>query len=103
MPKVMPDRPCLDYHIGRCKAPCVLAQSQAEYAAMIDEVLLFRDGRRDEVMGTVRDRMDLAVEALDFERAAEFRDVLRRLERMEEPSLVVEVAGRGRGGVGGGG
>src|ERR1043165_2491904 len=96
MPKVMPDRPCLDYHIGRCKAPCVLAQTQAEYAAMIDEVLLFLDGRTDEVMRRVRDRMDLAVEALDFERAAEFRDVLRRLERMEEPSLVVEVEGGDR-------
>jgi excinuclease ABC subunit C len=96
MPKVMPDRPCLDYHIGRCKAPCILAQTQAEYAAMIDEVLLFLDGRADEVMRRVRDRMELAVEALDFERAAEFRDVLRRLERMEEPSLVVEVEGGDR-------
>jgi excinuclease ABC subunit C len=96
MPKVMPDRPCLDYHIGRCKAPCILAQTQAEYAAMIDEVLLFLDGRTDEVMRRVRDRMDLAVEGLDFERAAEFRDVLRRLERMEEPSLVVEVEGGDR-------
>jgi excinuclease ABC subunit C len=96
MPKVMPDRPCLDYHIGRCKAPCILAQTQAEYAAMIDEVLLFLDGRADEVIRRVRDRMSLAVESLDFERAAEFRDVLRRLERMEEPSLVVEVEGGDR-------
>ena len=96
MPKVMPDRPCLDYHIGRCKAPCILAQTQQEYAAMIDEVVLFLDGRADEVMRRVRDRMDLAVESLDFERAAEFRDVLRRLERMEEPSLMVEVEGGDR-------
>jgi excinuclease ABC subunit C len=96
MPKVMPDRPCLDYHIGRCKAPCVLAQSQAEYAAMIDEVLLFLDGRTDEVLRRVKDRMALAVEGLDFERAAEFRDVIRRLERMEEAPLVVEVEGGDR-------
>jgi excinuclease ABC subunit C len=96
MPRVMPDRPCLDYHIGRCKAPCILAQTQQEYAAMIDEVVLFLDGRADEVMRRVRDRMDLAVESLDFERAAEFRDVLRRLERMEEPSLMVEVEGGDR-------
>ena len=96
MPKVMPDRPCLDYHIGRCKAPCILAQTQAEYAAMIDEVLLFLDGRADEVIRRVRDRMKLAVESLDFERAAEFRDVLRRLERMEESTLVVEVEGGDR-------
>src|SRR4029079_19060379 len=39
MPRVIRDGPCLDYHIGRCKAPCILAQSQAEYAAMIDEVV----------------------------------------------------------------
>src|ERR687889_2519589 len=69
MPRVMPDRPCLDYHIGRCKAPCILAQTQSEYAAMIDEVLLFLDGRADEVRRRVRDRMSLAVESLDFERA----------------------------------
>jgi excinuclease ABC subunit C len=96
MPKVMPDRPCLDYHIGRCKAPCILAQSQAEYAAMIDEVILFLDGRTDEVIRRVSDRMALAADALDFERAAEFRDVLYKLERMEEPTLVVEVEGGDR-------
>jgi len=100
MPKVMPDRPCLDYHIGRCKAPCILAQSQAEYAAMIDEVILFLDGRADEVITRVAERMELASEQLDFERAAELRDVLRRLERMEEPSLVVEVEGGDRDVVG---
>ncbi|HET9425013.1 MAG TPA: excinuclease ABC subunit UvrC [Gemmatimonadaceae bacterium] len=96
MPRVMPDRPCLDYHIGRCKAPCILAQTQGEYGAMIDEVLLFLDGRTDEVIRRVQERMDLAVESLDFERAAEFRDVLRKLERMEEPTLVVEVEGGDR-------
>src|ERR687889_1945537 len=71
MPRVMPDRPCLDYHIGRCKAPCILAQSREEYQSMIDEVVLFLDGRTDEVIRRVKDRMTLAVEALDFERAAE--------------------------------
>src|SRR3982751_3624430 len=96
MPKVMPDRPCLDYHIGRCKAPCILAQTQGEYAAMIDEVLLFLDGRADEVMRRVRDRMDIAAQSLDFERAAELRDVLQHLEKMEEPTVVLEVEGGDR-------
>src|SRR5437870_4665977 len=100
MPKVMPDRPCLDYHIGRCKAPCILAQSQAEYASMIDEVVLFLDGRADEVIRRVNERMAVAADELDFERAAELRDVLRRLERMEEPTLVVEVEGGDRDVVG---
>src|SRR2546423_12090078 len=83
LPNVAPERPCLDYHIGRCKAPCVLLQSQAEYKAMIDEVILFLDGRADEVMRRVKERIQLAAESLDFERAAELRDVLQHLERME--------------------
>jgi excinuclease ABC subunit C len=96
LPDVAPDRPCLDYHIGRCKAPCVLLQSQAEYRAMIDEVILFLDGRADEVMRRVKERIQLAAESLDFERAGELRDVLQHLERMEEPTVVLEVEGGDR-------
>jgi excinuclease ABC subunit C len=96
MPSEMPERPCLDYHIGRCKAPCALLQTQAEYRAMIDEVLLYLDGRADEVTRRVRQRMDEAAARLDFERAAELRDVLMHLERLEEPTVVVEVEGGDR-------
>src|SRR5919107_1878970 len=80
MPTQMPERPCLDYYIKRCKAPCILAQSQHDYGTMIDEVVLFLSGRPDEVVRRVRERMDLASEQLDFERAAELRDVLHHLE-----------------------
>lgn len=100
LPNVAPERPCLDYHIGRCKAPCVLLQSEAEYRAMIDEVILFLDGRADEVKRRVKQRIALASESLDFERAAELRDVLRHLERMEEPTVVLEVEGGDRDVVG---
>jgi excinuclease ABC subunit C len=96
MPAQMPDRPCLDYYIKRCKAPCILAQSQHEYRAMIDEVVLFLSGRPDEVVRRVKERMDLASEQLDFERAAELRDVLHHLEQMEEPTVVLEVEGGDR-------
>ncbi|MBX6330445.1 MAG: excinuclease ABC subunit UvrC [Gemmatimonadaceae bacterium] len=96
MPREMPERPCLDYHIGRCKAPCILAQTQAEYRAMIDEVVLYLDGRADEVTRRVRERMEEAAARLDFERAAELRDVLHHLERLEEPTVVVEVDGGDR-------
>jgi len=96
MPAQMPERPCLDYYIKRCKAPCILAQSQHDYRAMIDEVVLFLSGRPDEVVRRVRERMDLASEQLDFERAAELRDVLHHLERMEEPTVVLEVEGGDR-------
>jgi excinuclease ABC subunit C len=96
MPAQMPERPCLDYYIKRCKAPCILAQSQHEYRAMIDEVVLFLSGRPDEVVRRVKERMDLAAEQLDFERAAELRDVLHHLEQMEEPTVVLEVEGGDR-------
>ena len=96
MPAQMPERPCLDYYIKRCKAPCILAQSQQEYRGMIDEVVLFLSGRPDEVVRRVKDRMDLASEQLDFERAAELRDVLHHLEQMEEPTVVLEVEGGDR-------
>jgi len=100
MPRQMPERPCLDYHIGRCKAPCILAQTQGEYAAMIDEVLEFLGGRPDEVVRKVKERMALAAESLDFERAAQLRDALAHLEKMEEPTVVLEVEGGDRDVVG---
>ena len=93
MPAQMPERPCLDYHIGRCKAPCILAQTQVEYQAMIDEVLEFLEGRPEQIVRKVRERMELAAESLDFERAAQLRDALAYLERMEEPTIVAEVEG----------
>ncbi|HEV7993004.1 MAG TPA: excinuclease ABC subunit UvrC [Gemmatimonadaceae bacterium] len=96
MPKQMPERPCLDYHIGRCKAPCILAQTQGEYGAMIDEVIDFLNGKPEEVERKMRERMALAAESLDFERAAQLRDVLTHLEKMQEPTVVMEVEGGDR-------
>jgi excinuclease ABC subunit C len=93
MPREMPERPCLDYFIKRCKAPCILAQSQQDYRSMIEEVLLFLEGKPREVVKRIRDRMEIAAEALDFERAAELRDALEHIKRMEEPTVVLTVEG----------
>jgi excinuclease ABC subunit C len=100
MPREMPERPCLDYYIKRCKAPCILAQTQEDYRAMIDEVLEFLEGRTGDVIAAVRTRMADAAAHLEFERAAELRDALSRLEQMEEPSVVLEVEGGDRDVVG---
>jgi excinuclease ABC subunit C len=59
-------------------------------------VLVFLEGRTDEVARRVRDRMNLAVESLDFERAAELRDALRHLEQMSEPTAVLSIEGGDR-------
>jgi excinuclease ABC subunit C len=96
MPREMPERACLDYHLGRCKAPCVGLQSAIEYRQMIDEVVAFLDGRTSDVVNRVREMMQSASDAMNFERAAELRDAIARLERMEEPSVVAEVEGGDR-------
>src|SRR5919108_776147 len=96
MPREMPERPCLDYFIKRCKAPCILAQTEAEYRAMIDEVLLYLEGRGGGGTRRRGERLGEAAARLDFEGAAELRDVLKHLERLEEPTVVVEVEGGDR-------
>ncbi|NUQ13380.1 MAG: excinuclease ABC subunit UvrC [Gemmatimonadaceae bacterium] len=100
LPDDAPDRPCLDYHIGRCLAPCVGLQSAASYRAMIDEVVLFLEGRTAEVVRRVRERMQAASAAMDYERAAELRDALQRLEQMEESTVVLRVEGGDQDAVG---
>lgn len=94
LPGEAPDRPCLDYHIHRCRAPCVGFQDEADYRAMIDDVLAFLEGRTVEVRRRLRERMDHASERLDFERAAEIRDALKWLEQVEQPQTVEVVGGR---------
>lgn len=100
LPREAPDRPCLDYSIKRCKAPCVGYQSTEEYRAMIDEVVWFLEGRTSDVMHHVHERMLEASDRLDFETAGELRDALRHLEKMEEPTVVLEVEGGDRDVVG---
>lgn len=100
LPREAPERPCLDYFIKRCQAPCVGYQTTHDYRAMIDEVVWFLDGRTSDVVRHVRERMTDASERLDFERAGELRDALRHLEKMEEPTVVLEVEGGDRDVVG---
>jgi excinuclease ABC subunit C len=94
LPHDAPNRPCLDYHIERCRAPCVGYQSAADYQRMIDDVLLFLEGKTLEVRSRLRDRMQTASAELDFERAAQLRDALQWLEQVERPQAV-ELVGRG--------
>ncbi len=100
LPREAPERPCLDYYIKRCLAPCVGWQGVASYRLMIDDVVAFLDGRTNDVVARVRARMLEASEKLDFETAGELRDALQKLERMEEPTVVVDVEGGDRDVVG---
>jgi excinuclease ABC subunit C len=94
LPHDAPQRPCLDYHIERCRAPCVGYQTEADYRRMIDDVLLFLEGKTLEVRSRLRERMQTASAEFDFERAAQLRDALHWLEQVERPQTV-ELVGRG--------
>ncbi|HLS47639.1 MAG TPA: excinuclease ABC subunit UvrC [Gemmatimonadales bacterium] len=94
LPRERRERPCLDHHLGRCMAPCVGWQSEADYRTMVSEVLAFLEGRTSDVRERVRQAMFRAAEREDFERARELRDALKWLEKLEEPSSV-EVIGTG--------
>ncbi|MFQ5889905.1 MAG: excinuclease ABC subunit UvrC [Gemmatimonadota bacterium] len=96
LPTVAPERPCLDYHIGRCKAPCVGYQSESEYREMIGEIAEVLAGHTAPVKATVRDRMTAASRTLDFEAAAELRDVLRGLEAIERRQTAIDFRGGDR-------
>jgi excinuclease ABC subunit C len=93
LPEDAPDRPCLDYHIGKCRAPCVGWETRESYGRMIGDVLLFLEGKTLEVRRHLRERMRAASAATDFELAAELRDALKRLDQIEEPPTVERVGG----------
>jgi excinuclease ABC subunit C len=94
LPRERRERPCLDYHIGRCRAPCVGWQSAEEYRGMIAEVIDFLEGRTVDVRGKVREAMLAASAREDYERAGLLRDQLKWLEQVETPAGV-EVVGTG--------
>ncbi len=85
------ERPCLDFHIGRCLAPCVGWHEQSEYMRMIGDVIDVLGGRTGDVRARVRDLMFQASERQDFERARDLRDTLKWLEQLEAPAAVETV------------
>jgi excinuclease ABC subunit C len=94
LPRERRERPCLDYYIGRCKAPCMGWQDIDEYRQMVEDVLGFLEGRTQDVRSRVREAMLSASVREDYERAKELRDALRWLDRLEEPASV-EIMGTG--------
>ena len=87
------DRPCLDYHIKRCIGPCIGVASKTDYAYVIDQVILFLEGRTADVVGQIRGQMASASDDLNFERAAILRDQLRAIEKVYEGQKVLSMSG----------
>jgi len=86
-------RPCLYFHMGRCLGPCIGAADPREYDAAIEGAALFLQGRGEELVPDLRQRMEQAAEDLDFERAAKLRDEISAIEHVLERQKIVSGKG----------
>jgi excinuclease ABC subunit C len=85
-------RPCLEYEIKLCSAPCVGFISEADYRENVDNACLFLEGRLPELARTLKRRMERAAEGEDFEEAARWRDLLRTIEDYRDRPGTISVA-----------
>ena len=81
-------RPCLQYQIKRCSGPCVGLVTVEDYADDVDHTIKFLEGRTDEVVEELAERMEQASESLAFERAAVLRDQIATLRRIQQRQFV---------------
>ncbi|HHC72051.1 MAG TPA: excinuclease ABC subunit UvrC [Thiotrichales bacterium] len=81
-------RPCLQYQIGRCTAPCVGRVSEEAYARDVENTVRFLEGRSNEVIENLARRMEEAAERLEYEEAARLRDQIAALSRVQERQYV---------------
>ena len=77
-------RPCLEYYINRCVAPCTGYASKEDYAKVIGQVILFMEGDTSAVTDDLKANMQQASERLEFERAAVLRDRMKAVEKVAE-------------------
>lgn len=82
-------RPCLNYQLGRCLAPCCKEVNREEYREIVDQVRLFLEGRNKELISKLNRAMQRASRELDFEKAAGVRDQIRAVEKTVEKQTVV--------------
>ncbi|MBR6054327.1 MAG: excinuclease ABC subunit C [Bacteroidales bacterium] len=85
-------RPCLDFHLGKCRGCCIGAISRAEYAANIEEIVAILQGKAGEIVRHYRERMLDAAEALEFEEAQELKEKMELLGNHYSKSIVSSVS-----------
>lgn len=90
------ERPCLNYHIKQCEAPCQGYISQEEYRKSIDEVIRFLNGNFDIILKDLEDKMMAASEALEFEKAIEYRELLNSVKKVAQKQKITDSSGEDR-------
>lgn len=83
------DRPCLQYHMHRCQAPCVGYVSKEEYKSYIDQIIQLFEGKAIPLLDNLKKEMEEAAEAMEFERAAILRDRLQAVDKIQEKQRMV--------------
>jgi len=92
-PEPVLERPCLEFYIKRCIAPCVRYTDRAEYLEIIEQVVLFLQGKHEDVLRELHVQMESAAEAMNFERAAQIRDQIAAVDRVAERQKITSVKG----------
>ena len=93
LPKDTPERACLDYHIGRCLAPCVGLQTETSYREMTDEILRILGGDTEGIRTAIEEKMQDASASLNFEQAAKMRDIVSGLDSLAREQRVHRAQG----------
>lgn len=90
------ERPCLNYHIHQCKAPCQGYISTEEYQKSVQSVLRFLNGNYDEILDRLKKGMEEASEALEFEKAIEYRELISSVQKIAQKQKITDTAGEDR-------
>ena len=84
-------RPCLNFHIKQCCAPCTGRVKLKDYNERVESALAYLSGDNSETLRVLQDRMTAAAEALDFERAARYRDQIASMKKLRDKQKVVDI------------
>lgn len=87
------ERPCLNYHIGQCCAPCEGGISKEAYAERIDKAIDFLNGRQQPIIKELKEKMQQASEKMDFEEAIRYRDLIESVKKVSETQKMSDNVG----------
>ena len=90
------ERPCLNYHIRQCEAPCQGYISQEKYAESVQAVIRFLSGHFDAILKELEDKMNQASETLEFEKAIEYRELLNSVKKVAQKQKITDSSGEDR-------
>ena len=90
------ERPCLNYHIKQCDAPCQGYISQEEYGKAVAEVVRFLNGNFDGILNELEQKMQKASDALEFEKAIEYRELLNSVKKISQKQKITDSRGEDR-------